>query len=454
MKSVLLINPYFNLFEQAMINRIIPPLELAYILTMLKEKKISADIIDANALKLKSDDSFWDNIQAEIFVFTSASLGYWQCPPIDISPLITLIKKVKVNNPNAKLILIGPHGTAQPERIQEQLSDVFIIKGEPEHVTVEAIETILNKQNKFLDKILGVYNKNNKIDTPKKHTKFNSLPLPAYDMLPLKQYQYPILGKNFAIVEASRGCHYKCSFCSQIMFPPNHIKKNPKKVLDELEYLESLNIKNIEFSDLEFCFNKQHVKHICQGILQRKISLNWCISTRVDSVDQELLALLKKAGCSLIHYGVETGNAQILAKIKKGITLKKVKEVFALTEKTGIKTLAHFILGNKGEIPQDINNTINFAKDLNPHYVSFGLNIAYPGASGFSQLHKEGYNAYDTEIDLTQLKELQFKANLSFYLRLHYIYKSLSSISSWHDFQILLEGFKNYFIPFLIYNRN
>lgn len=437
-----------------MINRTAPPLELAYILAMLKKEGIESEIIDGNAFKLKSENPFWNNIKAKIFVFTSAPLDRWQCPPINLTPLIMLIEMIKKNNPDANFILLGPHGTTQPEKIREQLGDVFIVKGEPEHVTVEIIKVLLNNaSNQCLHKIKGVYNPSRKINTQQGPTKFNTLPCPDYSALPIKYYKYSILGKNFALLEASRGCNYKCSFCSQVMYPKKYTLKHPKKVLDELEYLKTLNINNIEFTDLEFCLDKNHVKHICKGILQRKIDLNWCINTRVDSVDKELLNLLKKSGCSLIHYGVETGSFRLLKKTRKGITLQKVKKTFIQTEKTGIKALAFFILGNKGETLRDIIKTINFSKILNPHYVSFGLNMVYPDAPDHSRLHKKTYSIYDTEINIEELKRLQYKAYFFYYLRPRYIYKSLSSISCLHDFQILWGGFKDYFVPFLFTNR-
>jgi radical SAM superfamily enzyme YgiQ (UPF0313 family) len=140
-----------------------------------------------------------------------------------------------------------------------------------------------------------------------------------------------------------------------------------------------LGIKDFLFYDDTFTVSRERVLDFCEKIIEQKLEIRWDIRTRVDIVDEEMLKMLKKAGCVAIHYGVESGSDKILKVIKKGFTVKKAREIFKLTKKLKIETLAYFMIGLPSENLEDIQNTLDLAKELKPDYAHFTIFSPYPG---------------------------------------------------------------------------
>ena len=136
---------------------------------------------------------------------------------------------------------------------------------------------------------------------------------------------------------SSRGCPFHCAFCDRPLSPvTSHFRsRSAKNVVDELSECAELGIKDFLFYDDTFTVNKKRVLEICNEILSRGLRIRWDIRTRVDTVDREMLNILKKSGCAAIHYGVEAGNDRVLDVIKKGFTVAKVRETFEATKKGG-----------------------------------------------------------------------------------------------------------------------
>ncbi|MCG2816435.1 MAG: radical SAM protein, partial [Candidatus Aminicenantes bacterium] len=166
--------------------------------------------------------------------------------------------------------------------------------------------------------------------------------------------------------------------------------RSAKNVVDELCECLELGIKDFLFYDDTFTVNRGRVLDVCEEILARKLNIRWDMRTRVDTVDEEMLKCLKRAGCMAIHYGVESGNDKILKEIKKGFTLQKVKETFKLTQKTGIETLAYFMIGLPSEDRNDIQDSFNLAKELKPHYAHFTIFSPYPGTELYDRGLEKG----------------------------------------------------------------
>jgi radical SAM superfamily enzyme YgiQ (UPF0313 family) len=178
----------------------------------------------------------------------------------------------------------------------------------------------------------------------------------------------------------------------------------------------------------------------CEEIIKQKLEIRWDIRTRVDIVDEEMLRILKKAGCVAIHYGVESGSDKILKVIRKGFAVKKVKEIFKLTKKLKIETLAYFMIGLPEENLEDIQNTLDLAKELKPDYAHFTIFSPYPGTEfyrlglekgiikkdiwkEFARNPKEEFKIPVWEENFTreQLYEMIVKFYKSFYLRPSYV---------------------------------
>ena len=143
MKAVL-INPNLGDLEMLSIKRKVPPLSLAYIASLLRKDDIDAEIIDANAHGIDSKSDFWKGLKADVFVITTSPIDTWQCPHLDISQIRHIVKRIRQGNPSSRIIINGPHGTTDPEKVIGLLGDVIVVRNEPERTTSGILSLMKN----------------------------------------------------------------------------------------------------------------------------------------------------------------------------------------------------------------------------------------------------------------------------------------------------------------------
>jgi len=323
--------------------------------------------------------------------------------------------------------LIGAHGTMKPNDILKLTDAKSIIRSEPELTVLDLC------MDKKLTDIKGItYKKNEKIvsNTNRAPLDLNELPLPAFHLLPMTKYFYEILGNNFTLFEGSRGCSFSCTYCYKSMYGKEWRKKSPEKLINEVRYgIENFDVKNAYFIDLEFCMNKKLVEQLCDFLIKQKYDFHWTCQTRFDTVNLNLLKKMKRAGCKVIHFGVESGSPRILDKINKGITIDQMKNGMKSAKKADIKTVCFFIFGLFTETKKEMKMTTEFAKELNPTYTSFHIAVPYFGT--------EFYNSIKNGIEINalfpsfcgngeELEKVRRKAYKSFYLRPKYVFSRLA----------------------------
>ena len=200
------------------------------------------------------------------------------------------------------------------------------------------------------------------------------------------------------------------------------------------------------FEDSTFVFCTDLVKEMCEELIRRKLKIKWGATARVNLTNESLIRLMKKAGCRSLFYGVESGNQEILNKAKKGTTIRQIRKAIKVTKKVGIPIQASFIIGLPGETRKTILETIKFAIELDPDYVSFSLATPYPGTEFYNTALEEGYNFDDWDLFANarygdpiyipegmtkkELKKLYALAYRRFYIRPKYIIKSLLNVRS------------------------
>lgn len=384
-------------------NRIWPPLSLANCAAILEKQGHKVRILDAHALRIKPNKikPYLDGFD-KIFI-NSSSLDRWQCPNIDIEPFLETVQHVK--KVSDEVYVLGYHGTVDPKSILEKTGAKAIIRGEPEYI----VSDICQKKN--LSDIEGIsYKKNSKVVSNPDRSSFDLkfLPTPAYHLLDMKKYTYEILGNNFALFETARGCKYSCKFCNKIMYGQKLRTKTKEQILEEIRVaVEERHVKTGYFIDLQFFSNKEIVHNICDFLISKNYNFKWCCQTRPESLDKDLLTKMKKAGCRLIHFGVESGLESFLDFTGKNITLKKVIESLEICRTANIQTLAFFIFGFRGETEKEREETFKFAKLLNTDFVSF--HKVYPYEQSDIYLPDIKFNK---EID-----KFIRKATLGYYLR-------------------------------------
>lgn len=430
-----------------------PPLGLLYLASSIKENT------DFDVEVLDTQPSKWTYPQLEDHlkgkVFDAVGITCMTFTLIDAYKTARLIKKIM---PEAKVVLGGTHIHLFPSETINLEGVDFAFMGESEFSFVEFLKNLNVLPNK--DKIPGLIYK--EIDG--KIIKNDFLPLdnlddiyfPDRNLLNIKRYNSLLSrGALSTTIVSSRGCPFRCSFCDRPLSPitSRFRYRSAKNVVDEICECLELGIKDFLFYDDTFTVNRNRVLETCEEILNRNIEIRWDIRTRVDTVDEEMLELLKRAGCVAVHYGVEAGNDKILKVIKKGFNLDKVKEIFRLTKKVGIETLAYFMIGLPSEKLEDIQDSFDLAKELKPDYAHFTIFSPYPGTElyslglekgiikkdiwkEFSENPKEGFKIPVWEENFTrdELYEMIVKFYKSFYLRPSYILRRSFKVKSKDEF--------------------
>ena len=166
-------------------------------------------------------------------------------------------------------------------------------------------------------------------------------------------------------------------------------------VVREMKECVAIGVGEVFLYDDTFTVNRKRVLEICEKKIDSKIDLAFDIRARVDCIDLEMLEALKAAGCERIHYGVEAGTEKIQKILGKGISLEQTKHVFKMTKKVGIKSLAYFMIGSPTETREDINESMRFAVELDPDFVSITILTPFPETGIYHQAMEEGVIGHD-----------------------------------------------------------
>jgi len=424
-----------------------PPLGLLYIASFLeKHTKHNISIIDSQVEKLtyNSLKSRIASINPDVVGLTVMTLTI-----IDVIKTINVVKEV---NKNIRIVLGGPHVHLFPNETINLKNVDYLVLGEGEEVFKELLCAIDDKST--LKKIPGLVFKDNGrvINTGiRPHIKnLDALPFPARHLVPYKKYSSLLFkGKVVTTIFTSRGCPFKCSFCDRPHLGNIFRARSAINLVDELEECMKMGIYEFLFYDDTFTVNKRRVIDICNEIIRRKLDLAWDIRTRVDTVDEEIIKHLKKAGCQGIHYGIEAGTEKTLKILNKGITINQARQAFDLTRKYKIPILAYFMIGNPNETIDDIYTTFNVMKILKPDYVHITILTPFPGTRIYFDGLKNGVIKKDywkefaespstdfvpphwgEMFNRDELSDLLSEGYRKFYLRPLYILKRLTRIRS------------------------
>lgn len=217
----------------------------------------------------------------------------------------------------------------------------------------------------------------------------DTLPLPARDLFDNQAYQEyykKTFGQAVTSVMTSRGCPYKCDFCSKPVFGDVFRARSAANVVDEIEDVLSYGYESIFFQDDCFTLDERRVFNICEEILRRGLNLNWECLSRVDAINLDLLSKMKQAGCRRVFFGIESGNNDVLKIMNKQLTIEQAKRAVELTASSGLKTGAFFILGYPSETDRTVLETIRFATSLPLNYLSFTLPYPIPGTGLYEKV--------------------------------------------------------------------
>lgn len=431
---VLLVNPFqVNLVNKKgrIYNRTWTPLDLANCAAILEKEGIEVAILDANAEQIGPQEVAKRATGYDKVFITSTSLDRWQCPQLDINPFLKTVHAL--NQAVPEVYVMGSHGTVKPVEMLRETQARAIIRGEPERTVLDLCKT------KNLSEVRGITYKDGDqtISNPNQRpVNLNELPLPAFHLLPMERYYYEVMGWNFSLFEMSRGCASECTFCLLETYGAGVRRKYTEKLIQEVEYgIKKFRVRNAYFIDLEFTVLRKQVMEFCRYLIKQNYNFSWCCQTRFDLVDEELLEYMKRAGCRLIHFGVEAGTDKMLEIVNKGITLQVIREGMKKVKAAGIETACFFMIGFPESDYQDMQDIINFALELGPDYPLFHIAAPYPGTKLYEQVKNDPNVRYSDDslfpeavvgrFTLEELKAMTRKAYLQYYLRPSYVFSRL-----------------------------
>ncbi len=370
----------------------LPPLGLLYLEGALSRySRHQVEIIDSAAMGMNHTE-----VLEKLRRFSPRILGMTGHTQ-NLVDMVFLSRSFREENPDGIIIWGGAHATAFPRQSARFPWVDLVVSGEGERVFVKLMEVVDHHgmDMEFLSKIDGLTLKNasgNIIQTSsaKPVMDLDSIPIPRRQLLKLDSY-YQSAGEGgiLSAMSTSRGCPFKCRFCSTP--GPPFRARSPQKVADEMETCLRLGIDEVYIVDDTFNLDGARVIEICREIVRREIKIRWNYRGRVDLVDQEQLQWAKKAGCRRVQLGVETGTDEGMEVLGKGITTGKVRQVFKWIRQAGLESMAYFMIGCPHEkTPEDIEKTLMFAMELSPDYALFGILTPYPGTAIYEQAVEEG----------------------------------------------------------------
>lgn len=333
----------------------------------------------------------------------------------------------------AKTVAISPHTKALREESLEKYKSldyaVDYTKGgtEPEYNLRELIKGI-----------------------PSAGTRFEELEPARQDLLPIRKYSLPFIGRGYTFVVTSRGCPWKCIYCRQTVM--NESKTRHRPVETVIEEIRRYKLKNIAFHADTSTMNRKWIYDFCDAVEKLPFKVRIVTNSRVDTVDLAMLKRMRKAGFWMVCYGVESGDDEVLRLNKKEATVEQARQAVKWAKEAGLKVWGYFMLGMYGDTSKTMDKTIQLATSEDFDIVNFAISAPYPGTAWGEIASLRGWmvdsrwEAYDQNysaqvsqpncpVDL--VKKYQRKAYLRWYF-------------SWRGVKFFMNSFKVEYLSYFL----
>jgi radical SAM superfamily enzyme YgiQ (UPF0313 family) len=417
-----------------------PPLGLLYLTSAARNAGYEVAFYDLSAANADRTAFFQ---QVDVFKPDLFGISVYTT---QIENSCALFKEIKRRSPGVKIIVGGPHVSALPGETLKSCPEVEIeVIGEGELTLCDLLDFYSGKTTSLKD-IPGIYYREglNILQTIVRDQiqDLDSIAFPAYDLMKPFLYSYDkfAYGKKVGIAVSSRGCPYNCTFCNKAVFGNRYRRRSSRNVVAELKLQkELLGIDEVYFVDDLFVTDQSWLDGFFIDYQKSGMRLPWKCLGRVDQVDKPVYKKMKENGCFLIQFGVESGDNEMLRKIKKNITKEKVAKAVAAAQAVGLNVATYFILGHPGDTYATVISTIDFAIELNPDVCHFFVLVPFPGTYNYRFLpeelkrewtriryyHKGQYPISLCELTPEELYQLEKQARYSFYGRIGYFIKNV-----------------------------
>jgi len=314
------------------------------------------------------------------------------------------LERVRNILPGTLRVLGGSHSSTVLDGVFKTVPTAqYAFRGECENVFGDFLEAYFNGDMKKCLNVKGLIyrgeNDNIVVNDIAIVDDLDRLPMPAWELLKpeetiINPFQSISKRHPIAPIVFSRGCSFQCTFCSVSNINGHMVRcRTPEKVLDEMELLyKEYGIREFHMVDNNAITDKSRFVEFCQGIIDRKLRISWACphGIRTETIDEELAKLMKKSGCYYVSMGIESGDNDVLRKIKKAASLEKLQEKISVLNKAGIKVYGFFIIGFPGETREQMQRTYEYAKRIDIFLGVFFRFILIPGTEICRELVREG----------------------------------------------------------------
>ncbi len=371
-----------------------PPLNLALLAAIAEKQGHQAEIIDAEVERIQQDDLINTVLKrgADLIVFTGMS------PFFHISKDIATSLKDK--GEEASICIGGPHITIMEEQAFDKAFDYGFI-GDGEESWDKFLSAI--SKDESLDSVPGLLRRSGeqvlKNEKMSSNNNLDVYPRPAYHLLNMHKYALGTLrGRlKFASIQTVRGCPWQCIFCASDKLETTKIsKRSIKSVMDEIEFLvNTYGTKHFMIVDDVLTLQRTRTVEFCEAILERKLGITFEGSTRANLLDDDLVALMAKAGLIRLSFGLETVDEDMRITMNKKVPLDAYREANALLNKYDIEALNSVMIGLPGESVQNVRKTLAFLRDSKDvKQANFAIAVPYPGTE-FHRMSVSGENGVE-----------------------------------------------------------
>ncbi len=363
--------------------QVLPPLGLAYLAQALRDAGHRVQLLDARARGLS-----WRGLERRLARAAPDLVGVSAMTPVaDLAA-----RALRLARPHARwLALGGAHPSAVGEAVFAEMPELdFCFEGEAEQGFPRALRWLEGGAGELPDgpPPPGLRLPGRPFESCPPPA-VEQLPRPAWDLLPSRRYRHLLATRQpMATFISSRGCPHRCSFCDQAVSGSRWRPQSAERTLSELRWLARRHgVRFVAFYDDCFTHDYDRVAAICEGILASGLDLEWKCEARVDSVDLALLRLMRRAGCRLVAFGVESAWAPSLLRLRKGFGREQVVRAFHASRQARLATLAYVILGVPGEGRAHQDAALRFCRHLGASYVQFSTLAALPGSPLATEEH-------------------------------------------------------------------
>lgn len=370
-----------------------PALGILLLAALARRHGHTVTVIDTAALEIGMEQVLEQvsRFEPDVVGFSSTTLG--------ICSAASLAEQIKERLPNTFAMVGGPHVSAAPDETMLRFPSFDLaVVGEGENTLIELLDAL--SCHGSLQEVCGIsFRKGDAVITTPRRAfikDLDSLPFPAWDLLddfPQRYAPAPFKVKSLpsASLVSSRGCPNQCIFCDRSVFGTGCHAFSADYVITMMRELHDIHgIRHICFEDDTFVTFKHRLTEICERLIEMKLDLSWSCLGRVNHVNAESLALMKRAGCWQISFGIESGCQDILNAIHKNVTLEQIRNAVTMCHDVGILSKGFFIVGHPSETKATLQQTLDFALRLPLDDISVTMLTPFPGTEIYDRAAEFG----------------------------------------------------------------